>query len=140
MDDSTKINISNNTSEELTNINDQQTTEKRAEEVDKTLSLKNEKDVETNVVRENYDEYAPYNYDEMSDKTKCGNKWSLQIYYTADKNIYTSNVYVGIEGTENYTEYPIIGNFKIPAGSQFQYITYADYQGQRIHCNFQAWP
>ena len=66
MDDSTKINISNNSSEELTNINDQQTTEKRAEEVDKTLSLKSEKDIETNVVRENYDEYAPYNYDEMS--------------------------------------------------------------------------
>ena len=70
MDDSTKINISNNSSEELTNINDQQTTEKRAEEVDKTLSLKSEKDIETNVVRENYDEYAPYNYDEMSVKNK----------------------------------------------------------------------
>ena len=44
MDDSTKINISNNSSEELTNINDRPTAEKRTEATDKTLSLKNEKD------------------------------------------------------------------------------------------------
>ena len=71
-----------------------------------------------------------HNYDEMSDKTKCGNKWSLQIYYTADKNIYTSNVYVGVEGTADYREFPIVGNFKVPNDSQFQYMTYADYQSQ----------
>ena len=71
-----------------------------------------------------------HNYDEMSDKTKCGNKWNLQIYYTADKNIYTSNVYVGVEGTADYREFPIVGNFKVPNDSQFQYMTYADYQSQ----------
>lgn len=65
--------------------------------------------------------------DELSNQTKCGNKWSLQVYFAADKNIYTSKVHVGIEGTEEYKEYPIIGNFKIPNGSKFQYMTYEEY-------------
>ena len=68
-----------------------------------------------------------HNHDEFSNQTKCGNKWSFQAYYTADKNIYTSNVYVGVEGSAEYKEFPIVGNFTIPAGSQFQYMSYQEY-------------
>ena len=64
---------------------------------------------------------------EISTQTKCGNKWSLQVYYTADKNIYKSSVFVGTEGSEAYTEYPIIGNFELPEDSRFQYMNFDDY-------------
>lgn len=68
-----------------------------------------------------------HNKDEMSVETKCHNKWSVQVSFAADKNIYKSNVYVGKEGTENYTEYPIIGNFIPSSESRFQYMTYEEY-------------
>ena len=65
--------------------------------------------------------------DEMSTHTKCGNAWSIQVYFAADKNIYKSNVYVGEEGSANYEEYPIVGNFVVPSGSRFQYMSYEEY-------------
>ena len=73
-----------------------------------------------------------HNKDEMSDQTKCGNAWSIQVYYAADKNIYTSNVYVGFEGTAEYREYPIIGNFTITPGARFQYMTYEEYMSTAV--------
>ena len=68
-----------------------------------------------------------HNVEEISDATKCGNVWSIQTYYSADKNIYKSYTYIGEEGTDAYDEYPIIGNVALPNDSRFQYMTYADY-------------
>ena len=66
--------------------------------------------------------------DEFSEKTMCGNVWSTQVAFAADKNIYKSTVYVGIEGTADYKEYPIVGRFPLPEGSIFQYMTYEQYK------------
>ena len=65
---------------------------------------------------------------EMSDKTKCGNTWSISVFYAADKNIYKSDVYVGLKDSSNYEEFPIVGNFQLSADSQFQYMTYDEYK------------
>lgn len=65
--------------------------------------------------------------DETATHTKCGNEWEQPVYYTADKNIYKSNVFVGEEGSEGYAEYPIVGFFRLPANSIFQYMTYEEY-------------
>ena len=65
--------------------------------------------------------------DEISTETMCGNKWAMHVYYLADKSIYLSNVYVGVEGTENYKKYPIIGNFTIAPDARYQYMTYEEY-------------
>ena len=65
--------------------------------------------------------------DELSKQTMCGNVWSIEVAFAADKNIYKSNIYVGEEDTENYTEYPIVGNFVVPEDSIFQYMTYEEY-------------
>ena len=69
-----------------------------------------------------------HSLDELSSQTMCGNIWSMQVAFAADRNIYKSSVYVGIEGTDDYTEYPIVGNFVLPEGSKFQYMTYAQYK------------
>lgn len=68
-----------------------------------------------------------HNIDEMSAKTKCGNAWNMPVYFAGDRNIYKSNIYVGMEGTAEYEEYPIIGNVALPADSVFQYMTYGEY-------------
>ena len=65
--------------------------------------------------------------DEISDRTACGNVWSIPVAYAADRNIYKSDIYVGVEGTEEYREYPIVGSFPLPEDSRFQYKTYDDY-------------
>jgi hypothetical protein len=62
--------------------------------------------------------------DELSQQTMCGNMWSPQVSFAADKNIYKSNVSVGLEKIE----YPIVGNVLLPADSIFQYMTYEQYQ------------
>lgn len=69
---------------------------------------------------------------EMSEQTMCGNRWSMQVYYSADKNIYLSDVYVGIEGTVNYKEYPIVGYFNVSPNSRFQYMTYEEYSASGV--------
>ena len=66
--------------------------------------------------------------DELSEKTMCGNAWSTEVGFAADKNIYKSRVPVGVEGEADYTEYPIIGNFALPEDTIFQYMTYAQYK------------
>ena len=68
-----------------------------------------------------------HNRDELSSETMCGNTWSIEVAFAADKNIYKSNVYVGVEGTPGYGEYPIVGNFALPEDSSFEYMTYAQY-------------
>ncbi len=65
-----------------------------------------------------------HNADELSDKTMCGNVWGAEVAFAADRNIYKSNVSVGEEGTANYAEYPLVGNFKLPEGSIIQYKTF----------------
>ena len=71
-----------------------------------------------------------HNLDEMSDKTKAGSVWNIQVYYAADKNIYKSTVYVGSEGNDGYSEYPIVGNVALDENSLFQYMTFEDYGTQ----------
>lgn len=63
--------------------------------------------------------------DELSKQTVCGNAWSTEVGFAADKNIYKSKVTVGVEETE----YPIVGNFTLPENSIFQYMTYEQYNG-----------
>lgn len=69
--------------------------------------------------------------DEISANTMCGNVWSVEVAFAADKNIYKSVVYVGEEESPEYAEYPIIGNFAIPEGSIFQYMTYDEYKSKK---------
>ena len=59
--------------------------------------------------------------DETSTKTMCGDTWSIPVAFAGDRNIYRSNVGVGAEGTPDYAEYPLIGNFTIPEDSIIQY-------------------
>lgn len=66
--------------------------------------------------------------DELSYQTMCGNVWSEQIAFAADKNIYKSSIYVGEQGSAAYNEYPIVGNFALPEETLFQYMTYAQYK------------
>ena len=66
--------------------------------------------------------------DELSAKTMCENEWTSHVAFAADKNIYKSSIYVGTEGTPDYTEYPIVGSFLLPADSRFQYMTYEQYK------------
>ena len=61
MNDSVKMNNLDNSSVDLSNVN-----ENNNDNVERVLELKKEKDIENNVVRENYDEYTPYNNDETS--------------------------------------------------------------------------
>ena len=68
--------------------------------------------------------------DETSLETKCGNVWSVQTYYSADKSIYKSTVSVGSADGEYYREYPIAGNFAISEDSRFQYMTYEEYNNK----------
>ena len=68
-----------------------------------------------------------HDVDEMTEYTMCHNKWSIQVCYAGDKNIYKSVAYVGDENSDDYEEYPIIGNFALPEDSIFQYMTYGDY-------------
>ena len=63
--------------------------------------------------------------DELAGKTMCGNVWSTQVGFAADRHIYRSEVYVGMEETE----YPLVGNFELPAGAILQYMTYDQYKG-----------
>ena len=70
-----------------------------------------------------------HNEDELSSETMCGNTWSIEVAFAADKNIYKSSISVGIEGTEDYKEYPIVGSFALPEDSSFEYMTYAQYNG-----------
>ena len=67
--------------------------------------------------------------DELSKKTMCENTWSNEVGFAADKNIYKSTVSVGVEGTADYKEYPIVGNFALPEDSILQYMTYEQYNG-----------
>ena len=69
-----------------------------------------------------------HSIDEFCDKTICGNIWSSRTSYAADKNIYKSDIYVGIEGTEDYKDYPIVGNFMLPEDSIFQFMGYDQYK------------
>ena len=73
-----------------------------------------------------------HNADELSSHTMCKNAWSVEVAFAADKNIYKSNVYVGVEGTDDYEEYPIVGHFALPEDSIFQYMTYAQYNDERV--------
>ena len=66
-----------------------------------------------------------HNVDELSAKTMCENVWSSQVGFAADKNIYKSNVSVGV----NEVECPIVGNFTLPEDSIFQYVAYDQYIG-----------
>ena len=68
-----------------------------------------------------------HSVDELSDKTMCGNTWSAQVGFAADKNIYKSKIPVGVEGTADYKEYPIVGSFALTEGSIFQYMTYEEH-------------
>ena len=68
-----------------------------------------------------------HNEDELSSETMCGNTWSIEIAFAADKNIYKSSISVGIEGEDDYEEYPIVGSFALPEDSSFEYMTYAQY-------------
>jgi hypothetical protein len=58
----------------------------------------------------------------------CGNVWSIEVGFAADKNIYKSKVSVGVEGTAEYKEYPIVGYFALPEDASFQYMTYEQYK------------
>ena len=75
-----------------------------------------------------------HNRDELSSETMCGNTWSIEVAFAADKNIYKSSVYVGVEGTPGYGEYHIVGNFVLPEDSSFSYMTYEQY-----HSGTNAW-
>lgn len=66
--------------------------------------------------------------DEISKETMCGNVWSIEVGFAADKNIYKSKVSVGVEGTAEYKEYPIVGYFALPEDASFQYMTYEQYK------------
>ena len=68
-----------------------------------------------------------HNVEEISTKTICGNDWSIEVAFAADKNIYKSVISIGTEGEADYREYPIIGNFDLPEDSMFQYMTYEQY-------------
>ena len=65
--------------------------------------------------------------DELAKRTVCGNEWTIEVGFAADKNIYKSKINVGVEGTEDYKEYPIVGNFELPDDSIFYYMTYEQY-------------
>jgi len=65
--------------------------------------------------------------DEFSTQTVCGNVWSTRVSFAADRNIYKSSVSVGVVGSEEYREYPLIGRFELPENAIFQYMTYAQY-------------
>ena len=65
--------------------------------------------------------------DEFSGSTMCGNAWSVDVGFAADRNIYKSKIPVGEEGSANYREYSIVGNFELPEGAIFQYKTYEQY-------------
>lgn len=65
-----------------------------------------------------------HNEGETMEKTLCENVWETFPSFTADKNIYKSNIYVGEAGGASYKEYPIVGYFTVPATSRFQYMTY----------------
>ena len=65
---------------------------------------------------------------EQSLRTKCGNQWSVPVHFAADTNIYKSDVYVGLPGTADYAEYPIVGSFALPADSLFWFMTYKQYK------------
>ena len=75
-----------------------------------------------------------HNKDELSSVTMCGNTWSIEVAFAADKNIYKSSIYVGVEGTVGYGEYPIVGSIALPEDSSFKYMTYAQY-----HSDTPAW-
>ena len=62
-----------------------------------------------------------HNKDESSSYTKCGNKWSVPAYYSADREIYKSVINI------NDTEYPIAGSLTVPEGTRLMYMTNADY-------------
>ena len=65
--------------------------------------------------------------DEQSQETKCGNVWSTEVGFAADKNIYKSRIHVGAGEDENsYNEFHIVGNFVLPEDSIFQYKTLGD--------------
>ena len=66
--------------------------------------------------------------DELSMETMCGNAWSTAVGFAADKNIYKSKISVGVEGTAEYNEIPIIGKFSLPEDAIFQYMTYEQYK------------
>lgn len=66
--------------------------------------------------------------DELSRETMCGNAWQGEVGFAADKNIYKSKVSVGVEGDADYAQYPIVGNFALPEGSIFEYMTYEQYK------------
>ena len=81
-----------------------------------------------------------HNADEMSAQTMCGNVWSIQVSFAADKSIYKSSIYVGVQGTADYGEYPIVGSFTLPEDSRFQYMTYEQYKAYEKSGNVEpAW-
>ena len=75
-----------------------------------------------------------HNEDELSSETMCGNTWSIEVAFAADKNIYKSSIFVGIEGTEDYMECPIVGNIALSEDSSFEYMTY-----EQFHSDTPAW-
>jgi len=66
--------------------------------------------------------------DELSDQTMCGNAWTTVVGFAADKNIYRSMISVGVEGEDDYEEYPLVGSFALPEDSIFQYKTLAQFE------------
>ena len=61
-----------------------------------------------------------HNEDEASAVTKCGNIWSVSVYYAGDRNIYKNNV--GASAQEN--GYHVVGNVPLPEDAIFQYAAF----------------